>query len=374
MPFGWGNKSTIILNKKAYKSNLFSFSSDICAGKKNMLEFKYKIKTKTNMENSKLTDFDVLENLEIPEEETTQVSSVIIEKEVVEGSEIVESALWTETIQTWDKEGKKSILHYAVFMLKYTFTCGFIFALLLVGTNFNAYFNIAKGYVFSWELQKNEAGLINSVEAGNIEAKNEKIENVILKSRDAKYEEKMQELEKEEEKVFHSIQKIAAKAQKSDVHLDIAIAPYENRIVIPKIGKNIPLLDVKDRPVDGVVELNNIFMEELENGVVRYPGSAKPWEQWNAFVFGHSSNFPWLDGDYKDVFALLHKLEAWDEVIIFYWQRKYTYRMKEKQVIRPGDVDILKRDKGVSELTLMTCWPVGTTLNRMILIGELVEE
>jgi len=86
----------------------------------------------------------------------------------------------------------------------------------------------------------------------------------------------MQELEKEEEKVFHSIQKIAAKAQKSDVHLDIAIAPYENRIVIPKIGKNIPLLDVKDRPVDGVVELNNIFMEELENGVVRYPGSAKP--------------------------------------------------------------------------------------------------
>ena len=381
MPFGWGNKSTIILNKKAYKSNLFSFSSDICAAKKNMLEFKYKIKTKTNMENSKLTDFDVLENLEIPVEKSPEVSSIVImEPEVteqVEVAEIVEpaeTACEVETIKKWTKETKKSILHYISFTLKYSFTCGFIFALLLVGTNFSAYFNIAKGYVFSWELQKNEAGLINSVEAGNIEAKNEKIENIILESRDTKYKERLKELEKEEEKVFHSIQKIATKAKKTDVNLDIAIAPYENRIVIPKIGKNIPLLDVKDRQVDWVVELNNIFMEELENGVVRYPGSAKPWELWNAFIFGHSSNFPWLDGDYKDVFALLHKLEAWDEVIVFYWQRKYTYRMKEKEVIRPGDVDILKRDKGISELTLMTCWPVGTTLNRMILIGELVEE
>ena len=341
-----------------------------------MLEFKYKIKTKTNMENSKHTDFDVLENLEMPVSGENQVSSAIIEpSEITEN--ICETAVneWKmEAVEAEVKQAKKSILHYAVFMLKYSFTCGFIFALLLVGTNFNAYFNIAKGYVFSWELQKNEAGLINSVEAGNIEAKNEKIENIILESRDAKYEEKMEELEKEEEKVFHSIQKIAAKAKQSDIHLDIAIAPYENRIVIPKIWKNIPLLDVKDRPVEWVVELNNIFMEELENGVVRYPGSAKPWEQWNAFIFGHSSNFPWLDGDYKDVFALLHKLDVWDEVIVFYGQRKYTYRMKEKEVIRPGDVDILKRDKGISELTLMTCWPVGTTLNRMILIGELVEE
>ncbi len=334
-----------------------------------MLEFRYKIKTKTNMENSNQTDFDVLESLGILEQESFQEPQIVEEVQ-----KIWEIALEEKTQAEWIIVQKKWVLHYAVFTIKYCFTCGFIFALLLVGTNFNAYFNIAKGYVFSWELQKNEAGLINSVEAGNIEAKNEKIEKVILESRDEKYEQKMQELEKEEEKVFHSIQKIATKAQTSDINLDIAIAPYENRIVIPKIGKNIPLLDVKDRPVEWVVELNNIFMEELENGVVRYPGSAKPGEKWNAFVFGHSSNFPWLDGDYKDVFALLHKLDVGDEVIVFYWQRKYTYRMKEKQVIRPGDVDILKRDKWISELTLMTCWPVGTTLNRMILIWELVEE
>jgi len=41
-------------------------------------------------------------------------------------------------------------------------------------------------------------------------------------------------------------------------------------------------------------ELNNIFMNELENGIIRYPGSAKPGENGNSFIFGHSSNFPWI--------------------------------------------------------------------------------
>jgi sortase (surface protein transpeptidase) len=29
--------------------------------------------------------------------------------------------------------------------------------------------------------------------------------------------------------------------------------------------------------------------------------------------------------------------------------------------------------EGKKQISLMTCWPVGTTLNRMIVIGELVE-
>ena len=324
------------------------------------------------MENSNNTDFDVLEGLGVIDAavQVEDAQDLITQNQQVEISEVST----TSEISNESTQKKKWVLHYTLFMIKYCCTCAFIFTLLLVSTNFNAYFNIAKGYVFQWELAKNERGLLNSVEAGNIESANKQIEKVVLESRDKKYEEKVKELEKEEQQVFHSINTIAAKAKNQEINLNIEIAPYENRIVIPKIGKNIPLLDVKNQEVDGLVELNNIFMEELENWVVRYPWSAKPGESWNAFVFGHSSNFPWLDGDYKDVFALLHKLNIGDEVIVYYWQRKYTYKMKEKQVVRPGDVDILKRDKWVSELTLMTCWPVGTTLNRMILIWELVEE
>jgi sortase (surface protein transpeptidase) len=35
-------------------------------------------------------------------------------------------------------------------------------------------------------------------------------------------------------------------------------------------------------------------MKELEKGIIRYPGSAKPGENGSSFIFGHSSNFPWI--------------------------------------------------------------------------------
>lgn len=115
-------------------------------------------------------------------------------------------------------------------------------------------------------------------------------------------------------------------------------------------------------------------MDELENGVIRYPGSAKPGEKGNSFIFGHSSNFPWMEGEYNDVFALLDKVVYDDEVIVYYGQEKYVYKIQRKEVIRPGDVSVLKNNTDDrSEITLMTCWPIGTTLNRLILIGELVD-
>jgi LPXTG-site transpeptidase (sortase) family protein len=44
-----------------------------------------------------------------------------------------------------------------------------------------------------------------------------------------------------------------------------------------------------------------------------------------------------------------------------------------KKVIHPGNVKILKRDMWKNEVTLMTCFPVGTTLNRLIVIWSLKE-
>jgi sortase A len=119
--------------------------------------------------------------------------------------------------------------------------------------------------------------------------------------------------------------------------------------------------------------LNNIFMKELEQGIVRYPSSAKPWEDGNSFIFGHSSNFPWMKWDYNDVFSTLDNVAFDDEVIVYYGQKKYTYKIREKKVIAPGDVGVLKRNKNRKEITLMTCWPIGTTLNRLIVTWELVE-
>jgi hypothetical protein len=61
--------------------------------------------------------------------------------------------------------------------------------------------------------------------------------------------------------------------------MDIEITPYQNRVIIPKIGKNIPLVEIQNRALEDKNDLNNIFMKELENGVIRYPGSAKPGQK-----------------------------------------------------------------------------------------------
>jgi sortase A len=63
---------------------------------------------------------------------------------------------------------------------------------------------------------------------------------------------------------------------------------------------------------------------------------------------------------------LLDNVEFDDEIIVYYNQKKYRYIVREKSVITPGDTSILERDKNKSEITLMTCWPIGTTLNRLI--------
>ena len=125
--------------------------------------------------------------------------------------------------------------------------------------------------------------------------------------------------------------------------------------------------------VKDVKELEDVFMKDLEKWVVRYPWSAKPGTNWNAFIFWHSSNFPWMPGEYKDVFALLDKLEFQDEIVVFYNQKKYTYKITEKKVVKPWDVSVLKRDNNKAEITLMTCWPVWTTKNRILVVWQLVE-
>ena len=305
-------------------------------------------------------DFDIL--LELEKEE---MISTLEEKQ--ETKEIQNTYIY-QTIVAKPEEKPKvkaefSFKKWSIFALKYTFTSLLIFAVLIVWTNYKAYLNIAKGMLMEETIQKESKWILNSVEASNIK---EKVVTKKVKDDAAKKE--------EEKTISTSIKKYKKELDEKNISLNIEITPYENRIIIPKIGKNIPLVDVKNRKVDSEHELEDIFMKELENWVVRYPGSAIPWEKWNTFVFGHSSNFPWINGDYNEVFSNLNFLEKWDEIIIYYWQKKFRYIINEKRVISAGDVSILKRDNSKKELSVMTCWPIWTAAQRLVVIGELVEE
>lgn len=314
-----------------------------------------------SLENTETTKSDILSGFEIQVENTQNTFLEELENIHLQSEKNISA-------------GKK-ILSGCVFFLKYIGTSSFIFTLLIASTNYSAYIEIARSYLNPEALEQNKQAMLASVQNATL-VKNTPVSEEIETTdtpEEVNLENTTEKIEMVKNKTYHSMDKLIH-GSKNSVDMNIEIVPYENRIVIPKIWKNIPLLDVQNKTVENVKALEDIFMKELVNGIVRYPGSARPGEPGNSFIFGHSSNFPWLEWKYNDVFALMDNLSFWDEIIAYYGQQKYIYKVKEKKIIKPGDTSVLKRNNDISEISLMTCWPVGTTLNRMVVVWELVKE
>lgn len=128
----------------------------------------------------------------------------------------------------------------------------------MVITNYSAYYNIAKSYVFAEKIEIAEKGIIESVAASNLseEKKDTKKENTKASIPNI--------IDTSTSHTDYSVSKLIHIANKEDIPLNIEVTPAENRIIIPKIAQNIPIVNIKNRIITGQAELNDIFMEELE--------------------------------------------------------------------------------------------------------------
>lgn len=138
-------------------------------------------------------------------------------------------------------------------------------------------------------------------------------------------------------------------------------------IVIPKIGANSLVVAEVD-PLNA-----NEYQQALSTGVAHAKGSVKPGEQGSVFLFAHSSVNFFEAAKYNSVFYLLHWLKPGDEIWLFYQQKKYIYRVDKLERVRPDRVDYLYQFQPLEKLVLMTCWPPGTSLQRMMVTAMLVE-
>ncbi len=259
------------------------------------------------------------------------------------------------------------------FVFYYVSLSTIIFVILLLITNFNAYSKIVYTYINPNYLKNANNDLIKTLDESKIKiyAEDVFVSEETRKEQEQKIIEKLENEWNTLKKIYFSPKKLVTSYE--SVTLDLDIIPYENRILIPKIGKNVPIVDVNIKNIDSEKEIDDIFMHELEKWVIRHPKTSLPWKEWNVFIFWHSSNYPWIKWEYNDVFALLDNLYFWDEIIVFYNQKKYVYIIKEKKVIKPWNTEMLNRQQWKKELTLMTCWPIWTALNRLIVIWELQE-
>lgn len=114
------------------------------------------------------------------------------------------------------------------------------------------------------------------------------------------------------------------------------------------------------------------YTKALQSGVAQALGSTAPGEKGNLYLFSHSTDAPWNIIRFNAIFYLLKELVAGDRVIIFYKNRRYDYIVFDKQVVSPTDVSFLTNVYDVPVLTLQTCDPPGTLLNRLIIRAKLV--
>lgn len=142
--------------------------------------------------------------------------------------------------------------------------------------------------------------------------------------------------------------------------------PYFS-VVIPKIGANAKVIEN--------VDPNNEqeYQWQLTKGVAHAEGTALPGTPGNSFLFAHSAGDFYEANQYNAVFYLLNKLEKGDKIHTVYYKQKYTYKVTDIKVVDPSEVKYLTSTSKKPTITLMTCTPAGTTLNRLLVIGELVE-
>lgn len=120
------------------------------------------------------------------------------------------------------------------------------------------------------------------------------------------------------------------------------------------------------------------FQKDLEHGAIHYPGTPLPGQTGNAFIAAHSSDAYWKPGDYKHAFASLGKLTIGNEdIVVTYYKneevvKKVSFRVTEKAVVSADDQRMFTQTNK-TEMTLVTCWPLGTNWRRLMVKTEMIQ-
>ena len=134
-------------------------------------------------------------------------------------------------------------------------------------------------------------------------------------------------------------------------------------IRIPAIGVEVPLVlssTIQDADV----------IATLASGAALYPNGVHPGGLGKTFISAHSTGEPWK-GRYRFAFLRINELAAGNLIHIDFKGTRYTYRIADIETITPQPDSVLISDRPVPTITLMACWPLWSTKQRMLVHGEL---
>lgn len=138
-------------------------------------------------------------------------------------------------------------------------------------------------------------------------------------------------------------------------------------LVIEKIGINAPIV------ANVSVSDESVYKNALKDGIAHAISSDYPTKvPSNVFLFAHASLNFWEFGKYSTVFNLLRKLNYTDKIHIFYNGKDFVYEVANKEVVKGWNTNPITRPTIEPILTLQTCDPPGTTLNRYVVTAKLI--
>lgn len=155
--------------------------------------------------------------------------------------------------------------------------------------------------------------------------------------------------------------------------------PVEDRktkhfIVSPKWGIVAPIIVPRTGVDYGYLVKNDLFDYHpyLQQWVLWFPTTSPLWSTGNAVLFGHSSYWKNISGNYHTIFMLLPLIEKKEELWLYtdhgsgvYTRTVYTVSSSFKT--SKDDVAIMNKiSSKKTYLTLVTCVPIGTAKERWI--------
>ncbi len=139
-------------------------------------------------------------------------------------------------------------------------------------------------------------------------------------------------------------------------------------------GINIPAIYLDERVVFNVDPNDKpAYTLALTQGIAHASGTTFPDNPGLGYYFAHSTSAEFVN-QFKAVFYLLGKLKTGDEVFIWHENKRYEYQIVGQEITQPDDVSFLHREYPTETIVLQTCWPPGTTRERLLVFAERVDD
>ena len=123
--------------------------------------------------------------------------------------------------------------------------------------------------------------------------------------------------------------------------------------------------------IDSVNIEGNIFQgltsQTMDKGFWHFPTSVYPGQKGNTVIISHRYlHMP----PAKDTFFNLDKVKKGDSIIVEQESDKYTYIVSEVRIVEKNDISVLQDSSGY-QITLITCTPLWTSKQRLVIIAKL---